>query len=152
LRARSHNVMFAGLHGASPMETAFIEQHGLRRAAPEELAISSAPVLDWLRDIGAKRLAIHFDLDVLDPALFHSLLFCGPEAAAGTFQGVPVGKMTISQVTRLLQDVGQVASVVGLAITEHMPWDSLALAQMLASLPLVGSPKANPASRLHPSY
>src|SRR5690606_26714626 len=70
------HVMFAGMRDTLPvwnevlrMETAMLERLNLRSARPQALAQTSAPVLDWLKEIGAKRVAIHFDLDVLDPAL-----------------------------------------------------------------------------------
>jgi hypothetical protein len=52
--------------------------------------------------------------------------------------GIPIGKMSIADVVRLLTDVAKVADVVGLGITEHLPWDALALKQMLQKLPLIG--------------
>ena len=40
---------------------------------------------------------------------------------------------------RLVGDVAAVADVVGLGIAEHLPWDALALKNMLARLPLIGT-------------
>ncbi|RMO77663.1 Arginase/agmatinase/formiminoglutamase [Pseudomonas syringae pv. primulae] len=134
------NVMYAGLQETQAMETAFIKRLGLRSAGPQALAHSSEPVLQWLKETGARRLAIHLDLDVLDPALFRSLLFAQPGIPADCFEGVAQGKMTIEQVVRLLTDVADVVDIVGLGIAEHMPWDALALKNMLARLPLLGKP------------
>lgn len=143
---RPENVMFAGrldtlaeLPDVLAMETALFERLKLRSARPAELAETSAPVLDWLRATGAKRLAVHFDLDVLDPSLFRSLLFANPDPSAPPIEGVPTGRLTMAQVTRLLADVAEVVDVVGLGITEHLPWDSMALKAMLGRLPLLGS-------------
>lgn len=121
------------------VETDLIRRPGLRSASPGELADSSAPVLEWLKETGARHLAIHLDLDVLDPAFFRSLLFARPDAPADAF-GIAQGKMTIDQVVRLLGDVAAV-DVVGLGVAEHpASWDALALKNMLAKLPLLGSP------------
>ena len=46
--------------------------------------------------------------------------------------------MTMAQIVRLLNDVAAVADIVGLGVTEHMPWDALALKTMLNDLPLIG--------------
>jgi len=134
------NVMYAGLRETMGVETALIERLGLRSAGAAELADSSAPVLQWLRETGARHLAIHFDLDVLDPALFRSLLFAQPDVPADKFDGIAQGKMTMAQIVRLLRDVAAVVDVVGLGIAEHLPWDTLALKDMLAELPLLGLP------------
>jgi arginase len=131
------NVMYAGLMKTTDVETASIKRLGLRSASPSELANTSEPVLAWLREIGAKRLAIHLDLDVLDPHLFRSLLFAKPDIPEGTFNGVAQGKMTVEHVVRLLTDVARSVDVVGIGVTEHLPWDALALKNMLAKLPLL---------------
>lgn len=47
----------------------------------------------------------------------------------------------MAQVIQLLDDISEIADVVGLGIAEHMPWDALALKNMLARLPLIGHTK-----------
>jgi arginase len=133
------NVMYAGLQQTLPVETATLRRLGLRSAGPAELADSSEPVLQWLRDTGARHLAIHLDLDVLDPTLFRSLLFAEPNIATDTYDGVAKGKMSMDQVLRLLADVAAAVDVVGIGIAEHLPWDALAIKNMLAKLPLLGN-------------
>jgi arginase len=137
---KPQNVMYAGLEETLEVETAFIKRHGLRKASADELAQSSDPVLEWLRSTGAKHLAIHLDLDVLDPRAFRSLLFANPNVPAEAFEGIAQGKMTMDQVVRVLGDVAKVVDIVGLGITEHLPWDALALKSMIARLPLIGTP------------
>lgn len=143
---KPQNVMFAGRRDTFAdhpeilsKEMEVIERLRLRTARPAELADTSEPVLDWLRMIGAKHLAIHFDLDVLDPTLFRSLLFSNPDPSVPSVDTYPSGEMKAEQIVRLLTDVAKIVDVVGLGITEHLPWDSLALKNMLAKLPLIGS-------------
>jgi arginase len=131
-------VMYAGMNEMSEYERNSIDRLGLRVATPSQLAGSSEPVLQWLKSCGAKRLAIHFDLDVLDPAQFRSLLFANPQSPPGAFAGIPMGQMSVEQVIRVLNDAAQVIDVVGLGITEHLPWDAIALKAMLERLPLIG--------------
>ena len=45
--------------------------------------------------------------------------------------------MRLDQVVRLLNDVARASDVVGLAITEHLPWDALELRNALRKLPLL---------------
>lgn len=132
------NVMYAGLQKTLDVETATLQRLSLRSAGPAELADSSEPVLQWLRETGARHLAIHLDLDVLDPGLFRSLLFAQPDIPADTFDGIAQGKMRMEQVIRLLADVAEVVDVVGIGVAEHLPWDALAMKNMLARLPLLG--------------
>lgn len=135
---KPENVMYAGLYDMSPVEWQIVERLGLRMATPSQLADDSEAVLDWLRSTGAKHVAIHFDLDVIDPAQFRSLNFTMPNIAPDAFVGVPRGRMAIPHVIRLLNDVAHQAEVVGLGITEHLPWDALIIRDMLRQLPLIG--------------
>lgn len=139
------HVMFAGVRDTLPslpdvleMEKNMFKRLGLRSAGPETLADTSAPVIEWLKEIGAQRVAVHFDLDVLDPVLFRSLLFANPDPSVPKIEGAPSGGMSMVQVIRLLSDVSKEVDVVGLSITEHLPWDSMALKSMLTNLPLIG--------------
>jgi arginase len=130
-------VLYVGLAETSPYETDFIEKHGIVRFSPEDLAGSPAPVLQWLRASGARKIAVHFDLDVLDPSLYDYLLFHDPLAAPGAYDEVPKGRMRFEQVAAVLDAVAAEADIVGLAITEFMPWSMIALSRSLNSLPLL---------------
>ena len=135
---KPEKVMYAGLYDMSSAEWAIVERLGLSMATPSQLIDSSQPVVEWLRSTGARHVAIHFDLDVIDPAQLRSLYFTRPNAGPGAFAGIPQGRMTIPQVVRLLNDVAKQAEVVGLGITEHLPWDAIAIRAMLRALPLIG--------------
>ncbi|UFH30025.1 arginase family protein [Pseudomonas sp. CIP-10] len=133
------HVMYAGVHSVMPWEAETIARFGLQLAGPDELAESSDQVLKWFASTGAKHLAIHLDLDVLDPASMRSLLFANPQDPLGAFDGVAQGKMRIPQVLKLLKDIASIADVVGIGIAEHLPWDALAMRDFLAQLPLIGN-------------
>jgi arginase len=132
-------VLYVGLTETSPVETDLIQEHGIARLSPEDLAGSSERVLEWLRASGATKVAVHFDVDVLDPSLYDFLLFHDPYAAPGTYDEVPKGRMRFEEVAALLNAVAAEADIVGLAITEFMPWSAIKLSQSLRSLPLLGS-------------
>lgn len=119
-------------------ENELAERLHIQRVGPEELEADSEPVLEWLRRTGAKHLAVHFDLDVLDASLFRSLSFSKPGGPAPTEDDIQAGRMTLPQVVKLLGDVANEVDVVGLGITEHVPWDAIALSEALSKLPLIG--------------
>ncbi|UWU25176.1 arginase family protein (plasmid) [Rhizobium sp. CB3060] len=139
---KPEKVMYAGLYDMSPEEWEIVERLGLSMATPSQLIDTSQPVIEWLRSTGARHVAIHFDLDVIDPVQFRSLNFAMPNAPSDAFEGVPRGRMTIAQVVRLLNDVAREVDVVGLGITEHLPWDAIAIRDMLRALPLIGEGRA----------
>jgi arginase len=94
-------------------------------------------VLDWIASEGIAHIAIHFDVDVLDPTKFGPTLFNNPDAPADFLADVPRGRMAPDQVVRLLQDVAALCDVVGLAIAEYMPWEAITTRNMLRKLPLL---------------
>jgi arginase len=132
-------VMFAGLRddGLTAQEAAFIERHGIRVASPQALDSDSGPVLDWIRENDIRRLAVHFDLDVLDPSAFRSVFFGEPNPVNDPYAAFPAGQMSVSAVVRLLKDLAGATDLVGLGITEHIPWDAMTLRDILADIAIL---------------
>lgn len=130
-------VMIAGMSAWTPAEGRILQELGVRHTPAAAIADSSQPILDWIQAAGITRLAVHFDLDVLDPAHFSPLLFNKPEQPAGTFDGIVQGTMRLAQVARLLQDVSGACDMVGLGIAEFLPWDMLRVKDAMASLPIL---------------
>lgn len=134
---RPEQVLYVGLTETTPHETEFLDQRQMQRLSPEQLAQSPDAVVSWLRQTGATKVAVHFDLDVLDAARYSFLLFNDPTAAAGTWDGVAQGRMRLEDIAHILQQANEVAEVVGLAIAEYLPWDAIQLAKTLRTLPLL---------------
>jgi arginase len=135
------HILYVGLTETTPFETGFIEKHGLAHLGPEDLAASPEPVLAWLRATGAKRVAVHFDVDVLDPAYYDFLIFRNPSDPPDALEGVARGRMHFAQVSLILNAVNAEADIVGLAIAEFLPWSMIEFAKSLDTLPLLGSPE-----------
>jgi len=130
-------VMYAGLDAWMPVEGDVINALGLRRAGAEALAESSSHVLDWIASENISHLAVHFDVDVIDPKQFGPVLFNNPDAPADTLAGVPRGRMAPDHVVRLLHDVAAACNLVGLAIAEYLPWEAITTRNLLRKLPLL---------------
>ncbi|NTG08766.1 arginase family protein [Rhizobium rhizogenes] len=135
---QARQILYVGLTETTPFETDFISEHGLARLGPEDMSGSTERVMEWLRALGAKKVAVHFDLDVLDPTLYDFLLFRDPNAAPNAFDGVARGRMRFEEVANILRAVDAEADIVGLAITEYMPWSVIELSKSLRTLPLLG--------------
>jgi arginase len=112
-----------------PVEGEVINGLGLRRAGAASSTDTSSPVLDWITSERIAPLAIHFDVDVLDPTKFGPVLFNEPDARAHALDGVTRGRMAPDQVVRLLQDVAPPA--------EYVPWEAITTRNMLRKLPLL---------------
>lgn len=126
-------VMYGGLQEPSSAEAEIVNRLNLRKAGPKELAGKSDAILDWIAQYGIEHLAIHLDLDVLDPSIFRSLLSSQPGSERFSATN---GEMTLTQVARVIQDVSQKTDIVGLAIAEYLPWDAINLHSFMDSLPI----------------
>lgn len=105
---------------------------------PSDLTTDFAEVVERLRATGASKLLVHFDVDVLDPQRFRAQLFNHPEGKLDEhFRGMATGKLTLDDVVRLLTRCGEVAEVVALSVTEHLPWDAENMRRALARLPIL---------------
>lgn len=135
----AQKIMIAGIHHPSGYEADFIRQHGINTCSPEEVKAGAGPVTAWMESQGIEFLAIHFDLDVLEPATFRSVLFARPGRGEDDFGGAAEGRLLIEDVLALTTQVAEKAPVVGLTVAEHLPWDAINLKAMLARLPLLGT-------------
>jgi arginase family enzyme len=135
IRAKVHRRGIARRHATRSRRGLLL----LRTQAVQDrnLADTSSPVLDWVANEWITHLAIHFHVDVLDPAKFGPVLFNEPDAPADALADVPRGRMAPDQVVRLLQDVAAACDVVGLAVAEYMPWEAIRTRNMLRKLPLL---------------
>lgn len=71
-------ILFAGLQESLPHEESFIERHQIERISPESLFENSDKIIEWINKNGFEKVAIHFDLDVLNPKYFRSILPAKP--------------------------------------------------------------------------
>lgn len=132
------NIMIAGIHDPLPYEAEFIAEHGIHTCSPQQVRDGAQPVMQWLNQSGIDVLAIHLDLDVLDPHNFRSVLFAKPGRGKHDFGDVAEGKLNIPDVLKLVKEVMTEKQVVGMTIAEHLPWDALNLQEMMKQLPLLG--------------
>lgn len=98
---------------------------GIKGLSPEEVAGSSSAVMEWLKNTGASKVVIHFDLDVIDPA----------EMIAGV--GVDPNGMKIDDVVRVINDISAEYDLLSLTVAEPMPRIAIKLRNMLGRLPLL---------------
>ena len=127
-------VLIIGVDSCRKAEEEAVRQMNLRLVPTTDVIAGGNSILHWVRENKFEKIAVHFDLDVLDPKSFYSQLPMDPGGAS--FPVTP-GKLTIPQVTKLVQDVSATADVVGLSFAEHMPWDARNLKRMMEDLPIM---------------
>ncbi|WP_129660516.1 arginase family protein [Rothia halotolerans] len=102
------------------------EEWGLTVFSPETLRRDSALLLAWLRETGASKVAVHFDVDTID----------SDEVRLGL--GADRGGLTSEQARRVVADVDREADVVALSIAEFVPRQVMHLQRVVSGFPLIG--------------
>ena len=97
---------------------------GLKSLSPEEFRKDPSAVNEWLKQTGAKRVLVHLDVDVLDPAETRMTNCTEPDG------------MKIAEVAESIRGLSQVCEVACLTLAEHVPIVELQLQRMLKALPL----------------
>lgn len=136
-RLNPSKIMIAGIHDPLTYEAEYLAHHNIATIGPEQIKDEGKDVIEWIEKENIEYLAIHIDLDVLDPSLFRSVLFARPGRGEHDFGDVAEGKLTIENVLNLIAQANSKAQPVGLTIAEHLPWDMLNLKNMLSALPLI---------------
>jgi arginase len=133
----SDRVALVGVHAWTADDYPHIADWGILAFSPHELRESSQTLLDWLAATGCSRVAVHFDVDTID----------SNEIVLGL--GAERDGLTSAQVQRVIDDLNQVADIVGLTIAEFVPRQVIHLQQILKNFPLINGtdPQIFPPSR-----
>lgn len=136
-RLNPSKIMIAGIHDPLAYEADYLARHNIATIGPEQVKNGAKEVMEWIDRESLEYLAIHLDLDVLEPSLFRSVLFAKPGRGVHDFGDVAEGQLTIEDVLNLIAQTTSKTEPVGLTIAEHLPWDMLNLKNMLSALPLM---------------
>ncbi len=126
-RFEASKILFVGLRDWERDEIRLRQQqYGICHLSPADIAAGLDGLRQWLRTCGASRVAVHFDMDVLDPA----------EIVAAV--GVVPGGMKMAEVAEVVAAVAAEKELVGLTVAEPMPRTAIRLRSLFARLPLLG--------------
>lgn len=126
------DVLYIGLQGLHDYQTEFLEEAGVPYRIQTVSFVSDTEILAFLDRF--EHVAVHLDIDVLNPAFFHSTYFANPEL---TGDGSSGGRMTLEELNNVLQLISAHADIVGMTIAEYLPFDEYRLHQILSRLPLL---------------
>ena len=121
------NVCLAGIRDYEfPYIEKRVSELGLARFIDKELSEDSTPLLNWIKSTGKKKVLIHFDMDVLDPADIVA-------AVADT----TAGGLKLQEMVKIINEIANEFELVSLTVAEPMPRIAIRLKMMLADLPLM---------------
>ena len=118
-------VALVGLHAWTEDDFPNVAAWGIASFSPDDLRVTTRPLLDWLAATGCSRVAIHFDVDTID----------SNELVLGL--GAEPDGLTSTQARRIVADINAAADVVGFTIAEFFPRQVMHLQQILDGFPLI---------------
>lgn len=129
----AQDVLHVGLQPLTPAEGPQLARLGFAHATVQRDALLRADAIRaWLARGGYTKVYVHWDLDVVDPADFHSLYFNEP--GVPMFAGAACGRFAFRDVADTIAAVDAMADIVGFAVAEYLPWDAIRLRNTLAGL------------------
>ena len=121
------NVCLAGIRD---YEHPYIEERvnelGLAKFTDKELSEDFSQLINWIKNTGKKKVLVHFDMDVLDPADIVA-------AVADTTSG----GLKLQEVVRIINEIDKEFDLISLTVAEPMPRIAIRLKKMLGELPLI---------------
>ncbi|MFD1670699.1 arginase family protein [Agrilactobacillus yilanensis] len=125
------DILYVGLQQPTEDEVAILQELQLTYTLQDNAAVNAEEIQAWVAQHHFKKLAIHFDLDVLSPELFEGLYFTEPGV---TDYGAVAGKLAPTKAFKLLKQLLAENDVVGLTIAEYLPWSAAKLQQLFKEL------------------
>ena len=135
-KVKPENVIFAGIDDSREFDRVVYKKYNFKNFTTEEFQKNGDKIVKELKNRKIKNVIVHFDLDVLNLYEFNSQYFAEPEIFDKYKDEFPVGAK-ISTVSKLINDVNDNFNLIGLGITEHLPWAAIKLAKLLRELPLI---------------
>lgn len=127
----SDQFLYVGLQKPLDVEVELLEGLHLNYIVQDKENLKMGEIQKWIKENGFTKIAIHLDLDVLDPTFFRSLYFSEPGVDEFPSES---GKMTPKELLEILTGIFKGNDVVGLTIAEFLPWDYINLKTMLSDL------------------
>jgi arginase len=127
----SDSILYVGLQEPSFDEKDILADLNINYTIQQDKHLNYPEIQEWINQNKFKKIAIHFDLDVLDPTLFRSVYFAEP--GKDNFPS-GAGNMSISVVTYILTNLFENNEIVGLTIAEYLPWDAIKLKELMNKL------------------
>ncbi len=127
----SNSFLYVGMQEPNDLEVKLLEDLNLNYTVQDKRILKFEEIQKWIKENGFTKIAVHLDLDVLDPNLFRSLYFSEPGVTEFPSES---GKMTPKELLNILKGIFEENDVVGLTIAEFLPWDSINLKNILSDL------------------
>ncbi|MDO4296805.1 MAG: arginase family protein [bacterium] len=124
-------IFYIGLQPLHSYQEKYLKDMGVAYKVQDKEFVTDSEIAAFIEKFD--HILVHFDIDVLDEHFFHSTYFANPEMVGDGSGG---GKMTMENLSKILQLITDSANVVGFTIAEYLPFDEHKLHKMLAEIKL----------------
>ena len=141
------DLLYVGLQALHDYQQRFLDDAGVDYEVQTEAFVSKERLAAFLK--AHEQVLVHLDIDVLDPRFFHSTYFANPEL---TGDGSGGGRMTLEELSTLLNFIAASSDIVGMTIAEYLPFEAERLQRIFCDLKLftrTADPFYNPANIAH---
>jgi len=125
------SILHVGLQEPTPAEKRLLQELNITYTVQSDSMIGLNNIKERISQNSFQQIAIHLDLDVLNPQEFRSLLFTQPH---GPKIEAMEGKMSLEQLTQLMKEIDHLVEIVGLGIADYLPWDAINLQNLLKDM------------------
>lgn len=129
----NHQIFYAGLQTPTKEEQTLLEKAGIEYAGHQQLSLDA--VEKWAMQNQFERLYLHFDIDVLNPAIFYATYFNNPKLI-DVPDNASKGTAGLNEVFNFIKSINQTFDLVGMTIAEYMPWSAQQLSSLMQDLSL----------------
>lgn len=122
-------LLYVGLQGLHDYQAEALDMLGVNYKVQTIDFVSDDEIKSFVSRFD--HVLVHLDIDVLDPAYFHSTYFANPELVGDGSGG---GCMTLEKLASILDLIAENASIEGLTVAEYLPFDEERLHKVFSKL------------------
>lgn len=128
---KTNQFLYVGLQELLDFEKENLKRLNFEYKVQGKNILDYEEIQQWINQNEFTKIAIHFDIDVLDPKEFRSTYFSEPNVEE--FPAAS-GQMSLSQLNDILTGISKNNEIVGFTVAEYMPWDEMNLRNVLKDL------------------
>ncbi|WP_159316411.1 arginase family protein [Mammaliicoccus sciuri] len=128
---KTNQFLYVGLQELLDFEKENLKRLNFEYKVQGKNSLNYEEIQQWIDKNEFTKIAIHFDIDVLDPKEFRSTYFAEPNVEE--FPAAS-GQMSLSQLNDILTGISKNNEIVGFTVAEYMPWDEMNLRNVLKDL------------------
>ncbi|WP_225747664.1 arginase family protein [Eikenella sp. Marseille-P7795] len=121
----ANQVLYIGLQALHDYQARYLDSIGVDYKIQTETFVDNAEIQAFMARFD--HVLVHLDIDVLDAKRFHSTYFANPELVG---DGSGSGRMTLAELSDILQLISEYGDSVGFTVAEYLPFDEHRLHEM----------------------